>query len=62
MCFTTYMASSTDSSRTVDEEVRRLHEHSQSPESNEVRQKIALEMGKSDRRRYADIDAALEGE
>jgi hypothetical protein len=60
--FTTGMASSTDSSGTVDEEVRRLYERYQSAESDEERQKIALEMGKLDGRRHADIYAALENE
>ncbi|WP_266079971.1 hypothetical protein [Haladaptatus caseinilyticus] len=56
------MASSTDSSETVDEEVRRLYERYQSAESDEERQEIALEMGKLDGRRHADIYAALEDE
>lgn len=56
------MASSTDSSTVVDEEVRRLYERYQSAESDEERHKIALEMGKLDGRRHADIYAALEDE
>jgi hypothetical protein len=60
--FTTEMASSTDSSRTVDEEVRRLYERYQSEDSDEERQEIPLEMGKFDGRRHADIYAALEDE
>ena len=60
--FITELASSTDSSGTVDEEVRRLYERYQSAESDEERQKIALEMGKLDGRRHADICVALEDE
>ncbi|WP_171052426.1 hypothetical protein [Haloterrigena sp. H1] len=56
------MASSTDSSATVDEEARRLYERYQSAESDEERHEIALEMGKLDGRRHADIYAALEDE
>lgn len=56
------MVSSTESSATVDEEVRRLYERYQSAESDEERHEIALEMGKLDRRRHADIYAALENE
>jgi hypothetical protein len=56
------MASSTDSSTTVDEEVRRLYERYQSAENDEERREIALEMGKLDGRRHADIYAALENE
>lgn len=56
------MASSTDSSSTVDEEVRRLYERYQSAESDAERHEIALEMGKLDGRRHADIYAALEDE
>jgi hypothetical protein len=58
----TEMASSTDSSTTVDEEVRRLYERYQSAENDEERREIALEMGKLDGRRHADIYAALENE
>ncbi len=60
--FTTEMASSTDSSEEIDKEVRRLYERYQSAESDEERQMIALEMGKLDGRRHADIYAALENE
>ncbi|ELY84951.1 MULTISPECIES: hypothetical protein [Natrialba] len=56
------MASSTDSSAAVDEEVRRLYERYQSAESDEERHEIALEMGKLDGRRHAEIYAALENE
>jgi hypothetical protein len=56
------MASSTDSSTAVDEEVRRLYERYQSAESDEERHEIALEMGKLDGRRHADIYVALEDE
>jgi hypothetical protein len=60
--FDTEMASSTDSSATVDEEVRRLYERYQAAESDAERHEIALEMGKLDGRRHADIYAALEDE
>lgn len=60
--FNQEMASSTDSSPTADEEVRRLYERYQSAESDEERLEIALEMGKLDGRRHADIYAALENE
>ncbi|QOS13412.1 uncharacterized protein HfgLR_20880 (plasmid) [Haloferax gibbonsii] len=56
------MASSTDSSTPVDEEVRRLYERYKSAESDEERREIALEMGKLDGRRHAEIYAALEHE
>ena len=56
------MASSTDSSATVDEKVRRLYERYQAAESDAERHEIALEMGKLDGRRNADIYAALEDE
>ena len=56
------MASSTDSSETTDDEVHRLYERYQSAESDEERREIALEMGKLDGRRHADIYAALENE
>jgi hypothetical protein len=56
------MASSTDPSSTVDEEVRRPYERYQSAESDEERHEIALEMGTLDGRRHADIYAALETE
>ncbi|ADJ16707.1 hypothetical protein [Halalkalicoccus jeotgali] len=56
------MASSTDSSATVDDEVRQLYERYQSAESDEKRHEIALKMGKLDGRRHAEIYAALENE
>ncbi|MDG5775101.1 hypothetical protein VB773_20665 [Haloarculaceae archaeon H-GB2-1] len=60
--FDTEMASSTDSSATVDEEVRRLYERFQAAESDAERHQIALEMGELDGRRHAEIYAALEDE
>jgi hypothetical protein len=60
--FDTEMASSTDSSATVDEEVRRLYERYQAAVSDAERHQIALEMGKLDGRRHAEIYAALEDE
>ncbi|ELZ88321.1 hypothetical protein [Haloferax sulfurifontis] len=60
--FDTEMASSTDSSAAVDEEVRRLYERYQAADSDEERHVIALEMGKLDGRRHAEIYAALEDE
>ncbi|WP_165875168.1 hypothetical protein [Natrarchaeobius chitinivorans] len=56
------MASSTDSSAAVDDDVRRLYERYQSAETDAERHEIALEMGKLDRRRHAEIYAALEDE
>jgi hypothetical protein len=56
------MASSTDSSTAVDDEVRKLYERYQSAESDEERHEIALEMGKLDGRRRVAIYAALEDE
>ncbi|MDG5821752.1 hypothetical protein [Natronococcus sp. A-GB7] len=56
------MVSDTDSSTAVDEEVRQLYERYQSAESDEECHEIALEMGKLDGRRHADIYAALEDE
>jgi len=56
------MASSTDSSSPVDEEVRRLYDRYQSAETEEERREIALEMGELDGQRHADIYAALEKE
>ena len=56
------MAPSTDSSTEVDKEVRRLYERYQSAETDEERHEIALEMGKLDGRRHADIYDALEDE
>lgn len=58
----TDMASSTNSSASTDDEVRRLYERYQSAESDEERHRIALEMGTLDGRRHADIYAALEDE
>ncbi|WP_255191942.1 hypothetical protein [Natronobeatus ordinarius] len=46
----------------VDEEVRQLYERYQSAKSDEERHEIALEMGKLDGRRHAEIYAALEYE
>ncbi|MFC6942719.1 hypothetical protein ACFQE8_22630 [Salinirubellus sp. GCM10025818] len=60
--FDTEMASSTDSSATVDDEVRQLYERYQAAETDEERHAIALEMGKLDGRRHAEIYAALEDE
>jgi hypothetical protein len=60
--FETEMASSTDSSATVDDEIRQLYERYQAAESDEERHEIALEMGKLDGRRHAEIYAALENE
>lgn len=60
--FETEMASSTDSSATVDDEVRQLYERYQAAKTDEERHEIALEMGKLDGRRHADIYAALENE
>ena len=60
--FDTEMASSTDFSATVDEEVRRLYERYQAAESDAERHQIALEMGELDGRRHAEIYAALEDE
>ncbi|ELY35378.1 hypothetical protein [Natronorubrum tibetense] len=56
------MTSYNDSSATVDKEVRRLYERYQAAESDAKRHEIALEMGKLDGRRHADIYAALEDE
>ena len=58
--FDTEMTSSTDSSATVDEEVRRLYERYQAAESDAERHQIALEMGELDGRRHAEIYATLE--
>jgi hypothetical protein len=46
----------------VDEEVRQLYERYQAAESDAKRREIALEIGKLDGRRHADIYAALENE
>ncbi|QLH81328.1 hypothetical protein [Halosimplex pelagicum] len=56
------MASSTDSSTAVDDEVRQLYERYQAAESDAERHEIALEMGALDGRRHGDIYAALETE
>ncbi|MBX0296805.1 hypothetical protein [Haloarcula nitratireducens] len=56
------MASSSDSSAPVDDEVRQLYEQYQTAESAEERREIALEMGKLDGRRHAEIYTALETE
>ena len=56
------MASSTDPSTTVDDDVRQLCERYQAAESDAERREIALEMGKLDGRRHAEIYAALEDE
>ena len=56
------MASSTDSSTAVDDEVRKLYERYQEAGSDAERREIALEMGKIDGRRHAEIYAALEDE
>lgn len=60
--FNRKMASSTDSSPAVDDDVRQLYERYQAAESDEERHEIALEMGKLDGRRHAEIYAALEDE
>lgn len=60
--FGTEMASSTDPSSAVDDAVRELYERYQAAETDEERREIALEMGKLDGRRHADIYAALETE
>jgi len=56
------MASSSDSSVSVDDEVRQLYERYQAAESDEERHAIALEMGRLDGRRHAEIYDALEDE
>lgn len=56
------MASSTDPTAEVDDEVRRLYERYQAAESDAERREIALEMGKLDGSRHADIYTALEHE
>jgi len=58
----TQVTSDNDSSATVDKEVRRLYEAYQAAESDDERHEIALEMGKLDGRRHADVYAALEDE
>ena len=56
------MASSTDSSTTADDEVRQLYERYQAAESDAERREIALQMGKLDGCRHAEIYDALEDE
>ncbi|MCY4732103.1 hypothetical protein KY092_16190 [Natronomonas gomsonensis] len=56
------MASSTDSSTAVDDEVRQLYERYQAADSDAERREIALEMGELDGRRHAEVYAALENE
>lgn len=46
----------------VDDEVRQLNERYHAAESDAERLEIALEMGKLDRRRHAEIYATLENE
>ncbi|ELY46956.1 hypothetical protein [Natronorubrum bangense] len=54
------MTSNTGFPAKIDEEVRQLHERYLSAESDEERHEIALEMGKLDGRRHAEIYEALE--
>ena len=56
------MASSSDSTTSVDDEVRRLYERYQSAETDAERREIALEMGELDGRRHAVIYEQLETE
>jgi hypothetical protein len=56
------MASSSESSDTVADEIRQLRERYKAAETDEERHEIALEMGKLDGRRNADIYDALEDE
>ena len=56
------MASSTDSSTAVDDEVRQLYKRYQAAESDAERRKTALKRGTLDGRRHAEIYAALEDE
>lgn len=56
------MASSTDSTDAVDDEVRHLYERYESAESDEERREIALEMGALGGHRHAEIYDALEDE
>jgi hypothetical protein len=58
----TEMASNSDSQTATDDEVRQLFERYQAAESDAERHEIALEMGKLDGRRHADIYDALENE
>jgi len=56
------MASSSDSSTATDDELRRLYERYRAAESDAERHDIALEIGKLDGRRHADVYDALEDE
>jgi hypothetical protein len=60
--FNSGIASSTDSSTAVDDEVRQLYEWYQAAESDAERREIALEIGELDGRRHAEMYAALEDE
>ena len=60
--FNRTMASSTDSSTAVDDEVRQLYERYQAAESDAERRTTPLKMGTLDERRHAEIYAALEDE
>jgi len=59
---TRIMASSTDCSTAVDDEVRQLYERYQAAESDAERRVIALKMGELEGHRHAEIYAALEDE
>lgn len=48
--------------RTVNDKVRQLYERYRAAESDAERREITLKMGKLDRRRHAEIYAALEDE
>ena len=56
------MASSTDSSRGIDDDVRRLYERYRATDCEEERHQIALEMGKLDGDRHEEFYEALENE
>ena len=56
------MASSSDPTTSVDDEVRRLYERYQSAETDAERRAIALEMGELDGRRHTVIYEQLETE
>ncbi|SDX74508.1 hypothetical protein [Halopenitus persicus] len=56
------MAPSTDPSTVIDDEVRTLYERYQEAESDAERHEIALEMGRLDGRRHADVYDAPESE
>ena len=56
------MASSTDSSPAVDDEIRQFYERYRAAKSDAERREIALEMGELDGRRHAEIYAALEND